>query len=205
MAGLRRRGGPTTGQITFPDGEEFAEVVIPAPENSTQDGLKEVALTLLTAQPGSTPYAIDQPAPDTLVVFDNEPQETVWVDSTQNAVEGTSAGYVRLRRGDTSASLTVPYALNAQGTTATSGVDFAELGGSVTFAIGQETADVVIDPTGPYADELTEGTEYAQLEFFPGEDEAFTAMPVALLDAAPGNQPPEFTPRGADGLRVLHR
>ncbi len=42
---------------------------------------------------------------------------TTWIDSTQNAQEGVSAGYFRLKRDDTSGGLTVNYSIDTSNTT----------------------------------------------------------------------------------------
>lgn len=72
----------------------------------------------------------------------------VWISSVQDAVEGVSAGYFRLRRSSTAGELTAAYTIKPDQTTAIAGVDYAALSGSVTFVEGQEYADIVVVPNG---------------------------------------------------------
>lgn len=67
---------------------------------------------------------------------------------------GPDRGAFRFSRsGDTTASMTLYYALSG---TATNGTDYQKLGGSVTFAAGATTADVSVVPIADSASESTE-------------------------------------------------
>jgi hypothetical protein len=63
----------------------------------------------------------------------------------QTGVEGSFPDLFRLVRDTTVGSLTVNYALDTANTTATSGSDFFDLTGSVRFADGQSTVDIIVE------------------------------------------------------------
>ena len=138
--------------------------------------------------------ATSNPATVTLTVATHSSTEGLWVDSLVDAVEGSSAGYIRVRRAYTDQAVTVSYASNAAGTTAISGVDFAPLSGMLTFAAGQATADIVIDPTGAYADPAADGDEFFVADIAKPGGGTVTTPPVAIRAApGPANRPPVFT------------
>ncbi|MBI1832110.1 MAG: hypothetical protein HYR84_11745 [Planctomycetes bacterium] len=95
---------------------------------------------------------------------------TVWIDSVQDAIEGESTGYFRLKRSSTEGELTVPYTIDTAASTAEPGIDYAPLPLYVTFADGQQYADIVIDPTGDYANAPNDLSKsvFIQLTDLPG-------------------------------------
>lgn len=120
--------------------------------NSGQDGLDDL-ITLVS--PASPPLS-------TLSVKATRPKASELKGST------SGRGQFTLTRtgGDLTTSLTVHYTLTG---TATNGVDYSLLSGTVTFSPKKSTVNIVLNPL---ADSLTEGTESAILTLSP--DAAYT-------------------------------
>lgn len=118
----------------------------------------------------------------------------------EDAIEGVSAGHIRLRRNSPVGPLDVGYEPDPGDSTATPGVDYAPLPGQVSFPDGADTADIVIDPLGPYADpdETPYETVGLQLTWAgkPGQPAQPLPAPVpaqaGIVQPAAGNRPPEF-------------
>ena len=107
-------------------------------------------------------------------------QSTVAVAATSAAEHGLVPGMFTLTRsGDTTAALTVKYAVSG---TATSGVDFQALTGTATFAAASATATVVLTPL---ADALAEGNETVTLTLTPDISYSVGAAATASIADLP--------------------
>ncbi|MBI5773572.1 MAG: hypothetical protein HZA89_07505 [Verrucomicrobia bacterium] len=103
-------------------------------------------------------------APSSVTVAATNPAPTVFIYARDGyAVEAdtNTAAFRVFRKGDTSADLTVNYATSG---TASNGVDYAELPGSVTIPAGTNSADIVVTPVN---DGVAEGTETVTLALQP--------------------------------------
>lgn len=166
-----------TGWVSFAPGQQTADIPVNPTgqyDDTYAEGDEPVTITLQAACGcGGGGYAIGSPGAATLTIADNDVASLVWIDTTQDAHEGASAGFFRLRRDITTAAVTVRYTVS--GGSATNGSDFPYLPntdyyssyGRVTFAAGQATLDLVVDPTGMYDDGMQEGNETVSLSLRP--------------------------------------
>jgi hypothetical protein len=130
------------GTVTFAAGQDTAELIIQPKDDLTVEENETVILTL--AQPsGTNPvYMVDTTRrTSTALIVDNDVTPTVWIEAVENAVEGRQNGRFMLKRDNTSQPLTVNYTVSG---TTTNNTDYEYLYGTVTFAAGQSTAEVVI-------------------------------------------------------------
>ncbi|GHT26771.1 hypothetical protein FACS18942_04850 [Planctomycetales bacterium] len=116
------------------------------------------------------------------------------VHSVQNAAEGGQSGYIRLQRDNTSGMLSVGYRINTYGSTAYLRTDFIistepantnnEIK-TVTFADGQEYADIVI---GAIDNEYIDGDKNVLIEILPSDESLLytlsgtSSVNVVLID-----------------------
>ncbi|MBE9238217.1 VCBS repeat-containing protein [Anabaena aphanizomenioides LEGE 00250] len=144
----------------------------------------------------------------TLRFFENAPIVTIAVGS--NASEPSTAGSFTLTLSQLAPAggITVSYTL---GGTATSGTDYENLPGTVTFAPGATSATVTITPT---ADVLAEGTETVILTLVDQPGYNLSTTPIATLNiadevinAAPTAGTPNsdqlISPRDLDGIKDI--
>ena len=156
------------GSVTFPAGQATVDIPVD-PTGTYNDSIVEGDETVRIELKTHSSYTRGTPLDATLTIADNDLPSLpiVSVDSVVDAEEGVSAGYIRLARDDTSGTLTVTYGFDPSSFTAAMGVDFANIPGVditeecglVTFAAGQATVDIVVDPTGSYDDSTVEDPE----------------------------------------------
>jgi hypothetical protein len=158
---------PMNGSVSFAVGQATLDIVVDPIGNYSHHlgGNKTVEIDLQSSGGGgcgccgSGSYNLGSPSGATLTIVDNP---TVWIASVVNAQEGVSAGYFCLQRDQTITAVTVNYQIDSSGTTAINGIDFPYLpgtsssssAGSVTFAAGQATLEIVVNPTGIYTHHL---------------------------------------------------
>jgi RHS repeat-associated protein len=158
----------TIGEITFPAGAATVDLLVD-PTGSYNDSLVEgsetvdIQLQTSCCCCGPAPYTVGSPSTGSLTIADNDQAPIVWVDSVLDATEGLSTGYIRLRRDVTTGTVTVAYHVDTATSTASNGVDYASPSGAVTFADGQATIDIMIDPLGVYDDWIAEDDETVQI------------------------------------------
>lgn len=107
-----RSGSYYQGAVVFVAGKDTVEIVV----HAVDDGVAEVMETLsirLDDAPKTdnvAQYSLDESTRSAeMTVVDGTLLPTIWVDSTQNAAENGSNGFVRLRRDLYDAALTVYY------------------------------------------------------------------------------------------------
>ena len=129
---------PVATQVTIPAGIEYILVPVIVRPNSFLDGIKTVIATIQT----NSVYGVGN-ASATVSIMDNDmPLVTVaTMTGSINAADGQPATVVFTRAGDLNRDLTVNYLATG---TATSGVDYRSLPGSVLIPAGQ--------PFGLYSD-----------------------------------------------------
>ncbi len=159
------------GEVTFGDGQTTVDIPV-APTGGFDDTLVEGNETVRIALQsgcscgcGPAAYLLGSPSSATLTITDNDQAPTVHIDSWQNAAEGGTAGYFRLRRDVAATALTVYYLYDDYVSTALNGADFAYLSGVVTFAAGQETVDI---PVIAVNETLREGDETVRISLYSG-------------------------------------
>ena len=150
------------GTVTFAAGSPTATVTIdPAPDNA----LEPDETVILTVAAG-TGYNVGSPDSATGTITNDDAEVTVAVSPSSVAENsGTDLVYTFTRNGATSGALTVNFTV---GGTADSSTDYALTGaasftapnGTVTFAAGNSTATVIVDPT---ADNTLEPDETVSL------------------------------------------
>jgi len=146
------------GSVTFVAGSATAEIVI----NVKDDAIDESDETIFVRlnDPGSSgsvlQYTLDETRRDTVVLILGETtpvttEPKVWIDSATGAVEPGTDGMFVLWRDNADNALTVNFTFDSSYSTASLGTDFTIDGmpysystGSVTFAAGQFTAEIII-------------------------------------------------------------
>ena len=139
------------GQLTIPAGQNSAELVITAINDLRVEGNEVLQIRVLPDPHNSdtvTNYTIAGGRAQFVLVDDDLP--TVWLTAVNSVADrgglysSTDGGAIRFTRTGT---LDQPLKINyLAGGTATAGVDYQQLPGSVTIPAGQVTADVAIQP-----------------------------------------------------------
>ena len=169
--------GVLPGEVIIPAGSRVATVVI-TPLN---DGLGEPAHTAVLQLRSGTDYAVGQVSSGTVTITDNADLPYITLTTTAGpAVESGASGAIRITSSGTgSGSITVKYSVTG---TATSGVDFTALSGTVVMGVNA-TASL---PIVPLTDSTGEGLESVIVTLTP--DPAYTlaidsSAIVNLMDA----------------------
>ncbi|MBD2039366.1 Calx-beta domain-containing protein [Microcoleus sp. FACHB-672] len=160
---------PLTGTIVIAEGQSTANISLNPVDDATVELTESVKLTLSN----STAYSVGPLKDATVNIKDNEAPTMVIFASDDRAEEAdlSSGTFLIQRLGDLSGSLTVNYAV-AGTSSATPGVDYVQLGSSVTFAPEQRDAFVTVaalndtgsEPEPPYEElkvDLVEGAGYS--------------------------------------------
>ncbi|MFM9960411.1 MAG: beta strand repeat-containing protein [Planctomycetaceae bacterium] len=148
----------TTGTVLFSAGQSTKIVII----NPTADVIVEPDETLtLTLTPAET-YLIGTANSATGIILNDDPRVTVAASPGSVTENGTAnATYTFRRTGPTTNPLTLNFDVGGTATlstdyTTSGAVSFTESRGSVTFAAGQASKIVLIDPIGDTAVEANE-------------------------------------------------
>jgi hypothetical protein len=173
------RNGVTTGSLIVnysvsgtatPGVDYFAlpgVVVIPAGQSSTtipvtmqDDKNLEPDETVVATITANAAYTVGSPVTAAITILDDDFM-TVSVYATGDAAEPATAGKFTLKRdGDLTAALVVNYGVSG---TASNGVDYAALNGSVTIPAGAASTEIAVTPID---DLLAEGDETVTLTLF---------------------------------------
>jgi hypothetical protein len=126
---------------TFAAGLPTVDVVVTPLVDATTEGSESVILTLTTV----APYELGAPETATVTITDtNSPLVSVMAFDSTASETGADFGTFRFARtGSTAAPLTVTFTVTG---TATNGVDYQSVPVTVTFGVGQATADLVVIP-----------------------------------------------------------
>ena len=126
--------------------------------------------------------------PMTILTSANSRAPEVSVMKVSDAAEGGASGVFRFSRtGNTSQALTVSYTV---GGTATAGTDYTALSGSVTFAAGASTVDVVVSAG---VDNEFDDADAVTVTLVAPEDESYTVGQAATASLAIADDPPQVT------------
>jgi hypothetical protein len=130
-----------SGAATIPSGQTFALVPITAIDDLEVEGNETVIVTILA----NTAYQLGDSPSATVTINDDDPPR-VFITATNNFLrEGSSSTgigkFIVTRFGSQAANLLVNYALSG---TATNGIDYNTLSGSVLIPAGQAKATITV-------------------------------------------------------------
>ncbi len=142
-----------SGVAVIPAGAVSVELELKPIYDTSLEGNETATLTLLPGGPtATTTYLLDPSADNSasIVIRDYAPTNIPVVSITANAAQAIEENVYRrigsflvTRSGSLDSSLTVPYSIDG---TASNGVDYAELPGSVTIPAGTPSAAILINP-----------------------------------------------------------
>ncbi|WP_316736794.1 Calx-beta domain-containing protein [Pedobacter aquatilis] len=136
--------------ITIPAGQTTGTIIIPVRTDNIVEGTETVIATLTAS---ANPQFSVNTSPATINILDNT-TATVTVAATANGAEPSTPGQFTFTLSNVSTTNTViTYAVSG---TATSGVDYTQIGTSVTIPAGQTTATISVPVLD---DDIAEGTE----------------------------------------------
>jgi hypothetical protein len=179
------------GLIGIPAGSSTATVTVTPIEDTLDEGIETVVLTL---QPGAS-YSLGTTSSATITIADNDLPFVSISATDPDAAEPSNTGTLTLTRtGNTSSPLTVNYAV---GGTATGGGDYAALPGAVTIPAGSILAAIVITPNDDASPEPAESvivTLSATPSYSVGSSGSATVMiadndQLSLSGVSPGSGP----------------
>ncbi len=143
----------TIGKATFAPGETSKTILIPILNDAIAEGTETFGFNL-----GSTTGAVDGPArTSTITILDDDSAASTIEFSRPDFPVNESAGAVNVtvnRSGSTTAAASVKFATSAG--TALPGSDYTQTSGTLTFAAGETTKNIVVQITN---DTLTEPNE----------------------------------------------
>lgn len=129
-----------SGTVTIPAGSSTASIALTPIRDNQYTG----DLTVVVSLTASSVYSIGSPNAATITIADSD-LPVVTMSATQpNAVEATTSGLITVSRtGATTSPLTVLYTV---GGTATGGVNYTALTGTVIIAAGAASATITVQP-----------------------------------------------------------
>jgi hypothetical protein len=172
------------GAVTIPAGQATATVTIVPLE----DNIGEPSQTVIMQIRSKTTYLVGTPFSATVTITDNDLSTLTVTTLDGVATEpasgtGTDNGTFRIYRWGPNVALTVNYTISG---TATPGVDYTALSGSVTFATSDTFKDVNVVAL---ADGLFEDTETVVLTLSPSASYTLEAEKSATVQIIDYNQP----------------
>jgi hypothetical protein len=150
-----------SGTLSFDDGEVSKSVVVPITNDGTYEGNEGFTFTLSGATNGTL---IGSPSTETITIVDDEKPPSISVPDAA-LLEGSSGAsnmtFTVTLTGATALPVTVKYGTSAS--TATAGVDFQTVGGTLTFNPG-ETQKTISVPI--FGDTVVEESEFFSVSLF---------------------------------------
>lgn len=170
-----------SGSVTIPAGQTTASIVVTPVDDNLYEGSETVFATLT----GSANYVLGNPNSAAATIADNDkPNVSIVATDPAAAETGLDPGIFTVTRdGITTATLTVNYTVSG---TATNGVDYQPLSGSLTIPVGQATATVVVTPID---DSAPEGSETVVLTLTPSSSYNLSAPTSASVTIADNDGP----------------
>jgi hypothetical protein len=151
-----------TGTATFKAGSSQATIDLKPIDDKIYEGTETVSLTL---NDGGISYKFDPTAKTGTVSIADDDLPSISLSVTDDKAAETTSGqaknpgqFIIKRTGITTEPLTVNYSLKGS---ACNGIDYEQLGTSITFAAGSDTATIDIKPID---DKFWEGTETVRLK-----------------------------------------
>jgi Big-like domain-containing protein/parallel beta helix pectate lyase-like protein/Calx-beta domain-containing protein/uncharacterized protein DUF1565 len=151
----RRYEGDMPVSITIPAGASSATLTVYGWDDTEVEGSENVILTIAS----DATYIVGSPSNVTVTIADNDstttlPTVTVVATDANAGEAGPNPGVFTISRtGDTTLPLIVNYALSG---TASNGIDYMTLGGSVTIPAGSASVTVMLTPISDSRNESTE-------------------------------------------------
>jgi len=130
-----------TGTVTIPAGVASVTITVQPLEEELWQGPTTVVLSLAA----SSQYTIGSPGSATVTIADND-GPTITIAATRPTVAESDTGkgqYTVTRSAHTDVALTVNYIVSG---TATAGIDFVALPGSMTIPAGYSTGSILVTP-----------------------------------------------------------
>lgn len=199
------------GVLTIPAGQASSAITIIPRWDGLGEGPESVTIQLGA---GPTNYRLGAQNAASITINDGGDPAYVEVLGVDNAVEPSTVGRFRFSlKGSATGSVTVNYTVSG---TATSGVDFTALPGSVTIpGNGVNTVEITVAPIN---DSLAEDLETITLTITPSAAYQVFApsgsatiwmrddeQPTIFVDAYTGNYPPSITENGSGASFYLSR
>lgn len=169
-----------TNTVTIPAGSSSATIPVFPIEDSTADDAESVIVTLTA----SSLYALGSPSSATVTIYETGTPTLTIVATAPFATEGGAAGQFTVYRTKMATeALTVGYSV---GGTATSGVHFAQLAGSVTLPAGATSANIAVQPV---ENSIQEGAKTVVLTLLPGQPYLVGSPDTATVTIADNDGP----------------
>lgn len=135
--------------LTFAAGAtcEAQSITLTAVDDTVYEGAEDAVATLIAHPTTPLVYTLGDPLTATIDIAENDVQPIVTIAASDAQAEetGTNDGeFTIARTGPTTNALVVAYTV---GGTATPGVDYPSLSGTITIAAGSSNATIAIDPT----------------------------------------------------------
>lgn len=186
-----------SGSASVASGQSSVVVVMTPIDDTAVEGVETVIMTLATG----TGYTLGASTSATVTLTENEQAVSITASDRAGFEPGTDTGQITITRASTSLGSALPVAYTISGS-ASSGLDFTALSGSVTIAANATSATVSISPVD---DALVEGMETVALTLTPnaafgiigpnaatieiGDNEtAVSAVTVSVTSAMPEGQ-----------------
>ena len=149
-----------SGSITIPAGSPSEVLVISPIDDLDFEGNETVTVRLAS----SVSYIIGSPKSATVTIADNDlPTVTVTATDAEASEMGVNKGKIAITRaGNISRPLTINYTVSG---TATNGVDYTMLPGTITIAAGHSSVVITVTPKN---DKIKEGSETVSLTLAAG-------------------------------------
>jgi hypothetical protein len=181
---------PLTGSVSIPAGATNAIFVLTPRDDTDVEGAETVIVSL-SANDG---YQVVAPSSAMATIADDNVDSQIvrfYIDDPSAAEAGLDAGRFTIARdGSTAAPLTVYYTI---GGTATPGVDYPSLAGSVTIPAGQASATINV---APIDDRIVEQIEIIVLALSPHPSYNIVAPTSATVTITDNGRTPSPAPSG---------
>jgi len=141
------------GVVLIPAGRSTAVVALSVIDDKVVEPDETVTATIAA----NAAYAVGSPSAATITILDDDFMTVTIVPTGDAAEPGTAGSFTVKRDGDLTEALVVNYVVSG---TASNGVDYAALSGTVTIPAGHASADIRVTPQD---DSLLEGDETVTL------------------------------------------
>ena len=199
LAGTAKAGSdytPLAGSVKIPAGAASAKFALTPIDDAAVEGAETVIVTLRA----NSAYQVIAPSSATATIADDDEASQVvrfYIDDPSASEAGPEAGRFTIARdGSTAAALTVYYTISG---TATPGVDYLALAGSVTIPAGQSS--VAIDLV-PIDDKMVEQTEVVVLALSPRASYSIDTPASATVTIADNDITTPSTPAPAPDHQI---
>jgi Calx-beta domain-containing protein len=181
---------PLAGSVTIPAGAKSATFMLKPKDDKAVEGAETVLVSLLA----SDTYQVVAPSSAMATIADDDTATQIvrfYIDDPSAAEVGPDAGRFTIARdGSTAAPLTVFYTV---GGTATPGVDYQSLSGTITLPTGLSSAMINV---APIDDRIVEQNEIIVLALSPRSTYGIEAPTSATVTITNNDRTPAPAPSG---------